>query len=103
MIWGQPLEYISISHEFGHFLESLHRRYDYVYAKFIFKLLSNANFDPSGIFFHFPHSLLSSTTTSISTSALTLTITPTTTSTSTSTWPCEKERQYFRYFISRLF
>jgi hypothetical protein len=51
--FGQPLLYTAIPQDLGHLLEISRFKYDYSYTKFIFKLLSDANFDPNSIFFHF--------------------------------------------------
>ncbi len=99
---GQPLIYTSITQDLGQFLEFSQEGFDYSYARFLFRLLSNINFDPNAIFFHFAHPLIT-TSTSISTSTSTSISTSTTTSTSTSTWPGNKETQYFEYCISKLF
>jgi hypothetical protein len=71
--FGRLLRYTSIPQDLGHLLEISRSRFDYSYAKFIFKLLSDENFDPNSIFFHFARSLLStstSTTTITATTAL---------------------------------
>lgn len=60
--FGQPLQYTSVPQDFGHLLEFSPIRFDYNYAKFIFKLLSDENFDPNSIFFHFAHPTQSTST-----------------------------------------
>ncbi len=98
---GQPLQYTLIPQDLGHFLEFSPEELDYSYARFLFKLLSNVNFDPNTIFFHFSYPLSSSIIRSRHTSKTTST--STITFTSTSAWSGKKEKQQFKYFISRLF
>ncbi len=67
---GQLLQYTSIPQDLGHFLDISWFKFDYNYAKFIFKLLSDANFDPNSIFFHFAHPTQSTSTSSTITTQL---------------------------------
>ena len=63
---GQLLQYTSTPQGLGHFLTFSNGRSNYTYAKLLFQLLSNVNFDPDSIFFHFPRPSLSSSTQSTS-------------------------------------
>jgi hypothetical protein len=55
----QPIQYTSNRQDFGHILDILHQGFAFSYAKCLFRLKPNSNFDINNIFFHFSQSLSS--------------------------------------------
>lgn len=52
--YGQSLQYTSVPHDLGHFLEFPHNGFDYAFARLLFRISPDVNFDPNAIYFHFP-------------------------------------------------
>ncbi|UJR15341.1 hypothetical protein I4U23_002290 [Adineta vaga] len=49
---GNPILYMSRSHDFGHLLDIVHQSYEFTYVKCRLTLQANSNFDLHNLFFH---------------------------------------------------